>query len=102
ITEHWSILTQGDFFSGEQSREILILGSENGASRQGTSGGTISEFVMSSRLEGEPETVLNLAPSVLARLRGETEILTRIECCIDDGGGAQSLRSGTVGTCEST
>ena len=57
---------------------------------------------MSSRLEGEPETVLNLAPSVLARLRGETEILTRIEGGINYGGSTQLFPSGTVGVRQTT
>jgi hypothetical protein len=51
---------------------------------------------MVSQLEGEPEPVLDLAPSVLARSLGESEIATSTVGAVDDRRGALELRGNPV------
>ena len=56
-------------------------------------GGTLEKQVVPVRSEGELQTVLQLAPSVLARLRGESEIAGSTIGGVDDGRGAHSFRA---------
>src|SRR3981081_2232120 len=51
-------------------------------------GGTLKKHVEPVRSEGELQTILDLAPSVLARSRHESEMAAGIIGPVDDGGRA--------------